>query len=150
MSGFDKDLWSSLIFIGTGGAAVVLARSYPMGSAAKMGPAFFPTVLGALLVLIGVIVGIRALMTPGGRISGFAWKPLAHVAISTALFGVLVRGGGLIAAIVVLTIVSAVASRNFSWGAAATLAVGLAAFSVLVFVKALGLPIAAIGPWLGG
>ena len=146
----DKDLWSSLIFVATGGAAVLLVRSYPMGSALKMGPAFFPTILGALLVLIGLVVGIRALVSPGEPIAGFAWKPVAYVTISTALFGVLVRGGGLVVAIVVLTIVSALASRNFAWGPAATLAVGLAAFSVLVFVKALGLPIAAVGPWLGG
>ena len=146
----DKDLWSSLIFVVTGSAAVLLARSYPMGSALKMGPAFFPTILGALLVLIGLVVGIRALVTPGERIGGFAWKPVAYVTISTVLFGVLVRGGGLIVAIVVLTILSARASRNFAWGPAATLAVGLAVFSVLVFVKALGLPIAAVGPWLGG
>ena len=146
----DKDLWSSLVFVAVGGAAVVLARSHPMGSALKMGPAFFPTILGGLLVLIGLVVGVRALVTPGERIGGFAWKPLAYVTISTALFGVLVRGGGLIIALVVLTILSARASRNFSWAAAATLAVGLAVFSVLVFVKALGLPIAAVGPWLGG
>lgn len=145
-----RDFWSGVIFVATGGAAVVLAHSYPMGSAVKMGPAYFPTILGALLALLGLVVGIRSFVTPGERIAAFAWKPLAYVTVSTALFGVLVRGGGLVIALVVLTILSALASRNFSWGAAATLAIGLTVFSVLVFVKALGLPIEAFGPWLGG
>ena len=145
-----KDFWSGLIFIAVGGAAVAIARTYPMGSAVRMGPAYFPTVLGALLTLIGIAVLIRSFVTPGDRIDGFAWKPLALVLGATILFGVLVRSGGLVVALIVLVLVSAWASRNFRWVSAVALAVGLTVFSVVVFVKALGLPIPIIGAWLGG
>jgi putative tricarboxylic transport membrane protein len=145
-----KDFWSGLIFLAVGAAAVVIARSYPMGSAVRMGPAYFPTVLGGLLALIGVVVVIRSFITPGERIAGFAWKPLVLVLVSTVLFGVLVRTAGLVVSLLLLVLVSAWASRNFRWGPAVVLAVGLTVFSVAVFVKALGLPIPVIGPWLGG
>ncbi|MBI1734739.1 MAG: tripartite tricarboxylate transporter TctB family protein [Candidatus Rokubacteria bacterium] len=145
-----RDFWSGLIFIAAGGAAVAIARNYPMGSAVRMGPAYFPTVLGALLALIGIAILVRSFITPGERIAGFAWKPLVLVLVSTVLFGVLVRTGGLVVALILLVLISAWASRNFRWAPAVALAVGLTVFSVLVFVKALGLPIPVIGAWLGG
>jgi putative tricarboxylic transport membrane protein len=145
-----KDFWSGLIFIAVGGAAVGIARHYPMGSAVRMGPAYFPTVLGALLALIGLAVLIRAFVTPGVPITAFAWKQLALVVLSTVLFGVLVRTAGLVVALLLLVLISAWASRRFRWASALALAVGLAVFSVGVFVRALGLPIPVVGAWLGG
>ena len=82
--------------------------------------------------------------------SGLALRPVLLVLGATVLFGLLLRGAGLFVALVVLTMVSASASREFEWGRAVVLAVGLAGFSVLVFVKALGLPIPVIGAWFGG
>ena len=145
-----KDFWSGLVFITVGGAAVGIARQYPMGSAVRMGPAYFPTVLGALLVLIGIAVVVRSFVTSGEPVAGFAWKPLVLVVVSTVLFGALVRTGGLVVALILLVLISAWASRRFRWVPALALAVGLAVFSVLVFAKALGLPIPVVGVWLGG
>lgn len=145
-----KDFWSGLMFLAVGVAAFVIARGYPMGTATRMGPAYFPIVLSGLLALIGLVVLVRSFLVPGERIVGFAWRPLAYVAVSTVLFGVLVRGGGLVLSLLVLTVLSAWASRHFTWKAAVALAIGLTVFSVLVFVKALGLPMPALGAWLGG
>ncbi|MBI2207032.1 MAG: tripartite tricarboxylate transporter TctB family protein [Candidatus Rokubacteria bacterium] len=145
-----KDFWSGLIFMAAGLAAAVVARDYPMGSALRMGPAYFPTILGALLALIGVAVVIRSFVTPGERIAGFAWKPLAYVTIATILFGVVVRGGGLAVALVTLVMLSAWASRSFRWAPTIALAIGLTVFSILVFVKTLGLTMTVLGAWLGG
>jgi putative tricarboxylic transport membrane protein len=144
-----KDFWSGVIFMAVGLAAVLIGRDYSMGSATKMGPAYFPTALGMLLALIGLGVVVRSLIQRGGPAPTLAYKPLALVVGSTVLFGLLLRGLGLAAALVVLAVVSAAASRQFSWGPALLLAVGLAVFSVLIFVKALGLPIPVLGTWLG-
>jgi lysylphosphatidylglycerol synthetase-like protein (DUF2156 family) len=144
-----KDFWSGVIFLATGAAAVVLAREYPLGSTFKMGPGYFPTVLGALLALVGLATSLRGLWRPGTEVGRFAVRELALVLIATVLFGVLLRGAGLLAAVVILVVVSAYASQRFRWGASATLAAGMAAFCWLVFVKALGLPIPILGPWLG-
>ena len=69
---------------------------------------------------------------------------------STVLFGLLVRGAGLSVAVPVLALATAAASVYFRWRTALILAAGLTALSALLFVKALGLPIALIGPWFGG
>lgn len=146
----SKDFWSGLLFMGIGLGAWLLARDYPMGSATRMGPAYFPSVLGGLLAAIGVVVVTRAFLTPGARVVGFALKPLVLVTASTVLFGMIVRPAGLAPALMLLVLASAWASRHFSWRATVLLAVGLTAFSVLVFVKALGLPMLVFGPWFGG
>ena len=66
------------------------------------------------------------------------------------LFGILMRGAGLPAAAFVLVMLSSFASKQFSLKGSLLLAVGLAIFSVLLFVKLLGLPMPIVGPWLGG
>lgn len=145
-----KDFWTGVIFAAAGGAAVVLARGYPMGSTTKMGPAYFPTVLGGVLAAIGLIAIARSLVRAGTPIGRFAWKEVALVLAANVLFGALLRGAGLVVALIVLVMVSAYASARFLWGLSLALAVGLAVFSVLAFVKGLGLPIPALGSWFGG
>jgi hypothetical protein len=136
------------LFLVIGLSAMFFAREYPMGTGTRMGPGYFPTVLGGLLALIGAVVLVRSLMKPGEPISRFAFKPLAIVLGSTALFGVLARGAGLLLSTALLVVLSARASKKFKWPATLALAAGTAVFSVLVFVKALGLPLQAVGPWL--
>lgn len=145
-----KDFWSGLLFLGVGGAVVLLARNYQLGSALKMGPGYFPTALGGLLAVVGLIAVARSFIRPGTAIEPFHWRLLLIVLGATLLFGVLVRYAGLIAAVAVLVLTAAAASVYFRWRVAIALAVGLVIFSVIVFVKALGLPMPLIGPWLGG
>lgn len=144
-----KDFWTGIIFLFFGLAAVIIGRDYPMGTAGKMGPAYFPTILGALLALIGLIAVIRSFVRSGEAVEKFHIKEIILILSSVLLFGFLMRGAGLIPAVIVLIVLSAYASPKFRWGSSLLLAVGLAAFSVLVFVKLLGLPMPMIGPWLG-
>lgn len=144
-----KDFWAGAIYLGMGVATVMIARDYPMGTAVRMGPAYFPTILGALLSLFGLAALIRSFRGYGEAVGAFAWKGLLFIAAAVVLFGVLARGAGLIPSLVVLVVVSAYASAKFHWGAALALAVGLTAFCALVFVKALGVPLPLLGPWLG-
>ena len=145
-----RDFWSGLIFAVTGAAAVVLGRESAMGTTTKMGPGYFPTVLGLLLAGVGLALLVRAFVTRGAPLRGFAVRALVLVLVATVLFGVIVRGAGMLVALVVLVLVSAGASRLVRWRATLVLAVGLATFSALVFVKLLGLPIPLVGRWLGG
>jgi hypothetical protein len=145
-----KDFWSGVIFVVVGVAAVVFARDHPMGTTMRMGPAYFPTMLGILLGLIGLAVILRALIQPGPPVGQFSfWKP-ALVLGSNVLFGLLLRPLGLVVSIVLLVLVSAYASERFRWPAALVLAIALAAGSALGFVRLLGLPIPILGSWLGG
>lgn len=142
-----KDFISGLIFIGLGLGFLYIAQDYRMGTATRMGPGYFPSILAALLTLIGLGISLRALFRDGGRVEGFAWKPMLIVLVGTVVFGVLVRNAGLIAALLAYVGITATASIYFHWRTTAMLAVGLTIFAVLVFIKALGLPIPMIGPW---
>jgi hypothetical protein len=144
-----KDFWIGIIFLFFGMAAVVLGFDYPMGTAGRMGPAYFPTVLGGLLTLIGFVGVIRSCLRPGEAIGRFHLKEMALILVSVVLFGILVRGGGLLPAVLVIVLLSAYASPKFTWGASLLLAGGLAIFAVVVFVKLLGLPMPILGPWFG-
>jgi Tripartite tricarboxylate transporter TctB family len=144
-----KDFWSGLIYIFFGLSAIVIAREYGMGTALKMGAAYFPTVLGGLLILIGAISTIRSFVIRGAPVGAFTIKGLVMVVGATLLFGLTVRGAGLAIAVPILIVISAAASSRFSWKLTLLMAAGLTLFCVLVFLKGLGIPLPVVGPWLG-
>ncbi len=146
----SKDFWSGLLFCGVGVAAAALARGYPMGTTMRMGPGYFPTMLGWLLALIGLVLIVRTVIRSGPAVGRLAFSKLLLITVSNVLFALLLRRLGLVAAIILFVLVSAYASKRFRWPVATALAVGLAIGSSIVFVWLLGLPIPIRGPWLGG
>jgi len=70
-----KDFSAALIYLAVGLIAIFMGRELPMGTGMKMGPAYFPTVLGGLLSFIGVIALVRSFLRPGEPIAAFAWRP---------------------------------------------------------------------------
>ncbi len=145
-----KDFWTGIIYVAFGLTAVIIARDYGMGTARKMGPAYFPGVLSVLLIVIGIIALVRSFLRPGSPVGTFTIRGLVLVAGSTALFGLMAKGAGLIIALPVLVIVSSYASRDFSWKYSLALAAGLTAFCILIFVKGLGIPLPVLGSWFSG
>jgi putative tricarboxylic transport membrane protein len=145
-----KDFWTGLIYILFGVSAILIARDYDMGRGARMGPAYFPTILGGLLSVIGAIAVIRSFLVSGAPIGAFTFKGLLLVCGSVLLFGVSVRGAGLAIALPLLVIISAMASIRFRLWPTIFIAAGLTIFCVLVFLKGLGIPLPVIGPWFGG
>jgi len=145
-----KDFWTGLIYIFFGSSAIFIAREYGMGTGVKMGPAYFPTVLGGLLVCIGAISVIRSFIVSGPPIGAFAFKGMVLITLSVLLFGFAVRGAGLAVALPLLVVISACASARFRWRPTILMAVGITIFCVLVFLKGLGIPLPVIGPWFGG
>lgn len=145
-----KEFWAGLLYAGFGGAAILIARDYGWGSSSRMGPGYFPTVLGTLLLLIGVASLVRSFIARGEPIGAIAWKGIGFVTAGTVLFGALLRPAGLVPALFVLILVSAAASVRFrlDWKAVA-LMFSLVAFCALVFVKGLGLPVPLLGTWFG-
>jgi hypothetical protein len=145
-----KDFWTGVLYLFFGVTAILVARDYGMGTGGRMGPAYFPTVLGGLLAVVGVIAVIRSFITPGSPIGAFAFKGLTLITVSVVLFGFIVRGAGLAVALPLLVIMSASASTRFRWRTALIMAAGLTIFCIVVFVQGLGIPLPIIGPWLGG
>ena len=136
-----KNFWAGLMFIGFGvGFAVVAAQNYQIGTAVRMGPAYFPIVLGGLLALIGLAVLVQSLALDGPKVPPIVFRPLILILLATSLYGVLLRPLGLVLALFVLVGVGALGGRDQRAWEVGLLAIGLAAFSVFAFVKGLGLP----------
>jgi len=142
-----KDLLAGLVYIFFGVSAIAIARDYNMGTAFKMGPAYFPTVLSWLLILVGTISAIRAFIVSGTPIGAISLKGLALVTAAIVVFGFTVRGAGLAVALPLLLFISAAASVKFSWRTMLLIAVALTISCILVFVKGLGIPLPIIGSW---
>lgn len=145
-----KDFWSGIVFIFFGLAAVVIGQDYELGTAGRMGPAYFPTALGILLSLVGAGTVLRSFFRKGEPIGRLYWKELALVLVAVLLFGFLVREAGLLLATVLLVMIASFAGSQFKLAKAVPLAIGVALFCGGLFVKLLGLPMPLIGPWLGG
>ena len=143
-----KDFCAGVIFTVSGLIFAILARGYEMGTATRMGPAYFPTILAILLIIIGLATVIRSFVIDGPPIQGFALKASILALGPVLLFGLILRNAGLAAALLPLVIVSAYASARFRWIVAIPLAIGLTGFAILVFVIGLGLPIPIVGRWL--
>jgi hypothetical protein len=147
-----KDFWTGVIYVAFGAAAFFIARDYGMGTASRMGPGYFPTVLSSLLMLIGAAAIVRSMRVPGPAIGKWAIKAGVLVLASVLLFGFLLPRAGFVIALIVLIVLSASASEKFDlrdWKALAGM-IGLILFCVLVFVKGLGVPMPLLGSWFGG
>lgn len=139
----EKDFWSGVMFIAFGLAFAGFAQEYDMGTAQRMGPAFFPTILGGLLVVLGAVIAIQGLAaeTMDGKIEKFHFGPLAWVLGAVVAFGLLLRPAGLIVALVALIAISSLGSHEFKARDTVLLAVGLCALVIAVFIYGLGLTI---------
>ena len=136
-----QDFWAGLMFIGFGlFFAIVAQLNYQMGSAVRMGPAYFPTVLGGMLAVLGAIVMFDSFVLTGDKVAKFHFRPLLFVMVSSLAFAYLLKPLGLVLASVALIFVSAYGGHEFKWKEVAMLSVVLVFFSVLVFVKGLTLP----------
>jgi hypothetical protein len=101
----------------------MIARDYAMGTAVKMGPAYFPTILGALLVLIGTISIIRSFVVSGTPIGAFAFKGLSFIIVSTLILGFCSWRRSHVA-LPLLVIMSAYGSTRFRWRPTIVMAFG--------------------------
>ena len=136
----NKDFWAGLMLIAIGAAAVLIARNYPFGTALRMGPGYFPVVLGGVLILFGLAI-LAGSLRGGERLAGpWSLRALIILPLSLILFGVLMQYGGFVPAMLVLIFGSATASSEFKFVEVLVFAVGLTALSAVVFVWALGLP----------
>jgi Tripartite tricarboxylate transporter TctB family len=137
-----KDFWSGLMFCGFAAVAILAARGYSLGTAGKMGPGYFPLLLGAVLGGLGLILIGRSLVLDGEPMARLHVLPIAVIAFAVALFGLMIEPLGLVVTLAVLTIVTAWAGAEFRFVETAVLAAALIAFSIGVFVYLLGLPLA--------
>ena len=92
-----KEFWAGLMFIAFGAFAVVGAQmNYQMGTAVRMGPGYFPTVLGGILAALGVFVLIESLVVDGEKVAKMYFRPLLFICIANLVFAYVLKPLGLI------------------------------------------------------
>lgn len=136
----NKDFWGGVMLIVIGAGAVFIARDYHFGSILHMGPGFFPTILGWILIMFGLIIMVKGLIK-GEKIRGrVSLRPLTLLALSLILFGILIERAGLIPALGALIFCSALGSSEFKFWEVCLLVGVLIMLSVSLFIWGLGLP----------
>jgi len=135
-----KDFWAGMMFLGIGAVAIIASRSYPLGTTLRMGPGYFPTMLGGILILFGIYILVRGVLS-NEKIPG-NWSPRALIVLplSMVLFGLAMYHLGFIPAIVVLIFASSASGRGFRFLHILLLTVFLSLLSVAAFIWGLGLP----------
>ena len=136
----NKRFLSGIMFLGIGAAAIYMAQDYPMGSALRMGPGYFPIVLGGIIGLFGIWELIIGVIKPDAVKGNWSLRALAVLPISAVIFGILMEQAGFIPALLVLVFTSAFAGDEFKFKEVALLAVGLTIVCTGVFIYGLGLP----------
>lgn len=135
-----RDFCAGLIFLFFGAVAAYIARDYPIGSAVRMGPGYFPYLLGILLALLGVVICIKSLVLHGERIESVNLRALLLVLGAVGVFAGTVESAGIVIATALLVGVGAAASPESRLREVAVLIVFLLALAVGVFTYGLGLP----------
>jgi len=145
-----KDFFAGLMFIAFGLGAIIIGSGYPLGAAARMGPGYFPRILGILLLVLGGALSIRGLRLEGAKITLESPRPLIIVIGSVVLFAMTVSTLGLVLSSILLIVVSSAASKEFRWKEALVSGVILSALSVAGFIWGLGLQFSVWPTFIGG
>jgi hypothetical protein len=137
----QRDFGAGIMYMVIGLFFTIVARQYPMGTAAKMGPGYFPFYLGILMTLLGLLVLVKSMGAKATieSIPKFNWKIMAQITGAVVLYALLLPKMGFLVALVALVLVSASASKEFTWTGALLNAAFLVAFTYAVFVVGLKL-----------
>ncbi|MBI4633641.1 MAG: tripartite tricarboxylate transporter TctB family protein [Deltaproteobacteria bacterium] len=135
-----KDLCAGLFFMVFGLSAVLISRTYPLGTAFRMGAGYFPILIGGILFLIGLVIVIKAFFGARESLSLPKWRPLLFIVISIILFGLMIKPLGLVVTAFIVVMTSGLAGERFHVREMILLATVLAVLSAVLFVSILGLP----------
>lgn len=137
----QQDFWSGIMFVLVGAGFALGATEYSMGTAARMGPGYFPFWLGTCLAALGAFVALGAVSKKAEytRIEKFDWSIVLILLGSVALCGLLMDYLGVYISVFLLVFLSSFASHVFNWKVAAINGLCLVVFVWLAFIKGLGL-----------
>ena len=145
-----KDFFAGLMYLVVGGAFAIGATDYNIGTGARMGPGYFPLILGVMLSLIGLVIAFKAMLSgpgDGDPVGKWAWRQVFFILAANFAFGILlvgvpalgIPGFGLIVAIYALVLIASYARKEANFKECLILATVLAVGSYAVFVWALSL-----------
>ena len=135
-----KDFYAGLIFIVVGVVALLIGRDYSLGVATRMGPGYFPALLGGLLTLLGLIIALRSLLSDGPGVGHIGLRPLVLILVSMLAFAGLLEPAGLVIATAALIAIGCLGSVESRARDVIILSIALIAVALGLFVYGLGLP----------
>ncbi|MGS2645738.1 tripartite tricarboxylate transporter TctB family protein [Streptosporangium sp. LJ11] len=144
------DVLAGGVFVLIGGAFVVGALGYELGTPLRMGPGAFPLLVGAIVAALGLAIVVKGLVA--GEVIEFGpipWRAVALIVLAVLFFGLTVRGLGFVPTSAVTALLTALASTRVRLLTAVAVAAGLTVAGTLIFVVGLQLRIPLLGPWLG-
>jgi len=141
-----QDFAAGIVFILIGAAGLIFGRDLAVGTAARMGPGYFPILLSFLIIAIGLFVSARGLTLEGPPIEQIHIRPIFFVLAAILVAGFVIQTVGLAITSIIVAVVAAYARREVNLVETIALGVGMGVFSVLVFVYGLGQPLPA---WWG-
>ena len=136
-----EDFYAGLLFMAFGLAALVLSGSYAIGHASRMGPGYFPRVLGFLLLGFGALLSLTAFRSSGETQPRWRLRPLLTVLVSVGFFGLTAKWLGTVVAAMALVFIASVASTEFRWKEALISAAIQSVCAAALFVYGLGIPL---------
>jgi ABC-type spermidine/putrescine transport system permease subunit II len=136
-----QDLGAAVIFVAVGLAGAYFGKDLSFGTAGRMGPGYFPLILSWIIVGVGLVLGFTALTVEGPPIEPVQLRPITVIIAAILVFGLLISSAGLAIAAVLLTVLAAYARSDVNLTEAVLLGVGLAVFTVVVFVYGLSQPL---------
>ena len=141
-----QDFWCGIFFASLGALAVYLSRDYEMGSALSMGPGYFPTWLGCIMIGFGVVIGALAFKVPGDeeeirQLSDWAFRPWLVLPATLIVYAELMDAEvGFVPSLMVLIIGCALAHKDVHWRETIVLSVCVTAGAVAIFHYGIGMP----------
>ena len=144
----NRDFFAGLLYIVTGAVGMWIARDYPFGSALRMGPGYFPTVLGGMMVAFGIAVLLMGVKNNEKMKGTWSFRALIVLPLSTIAFGYMMEEVGFIPAMLVLIPFAAASGREFKLVEVILITIGLTVLCTAMFIYGLGLPYPLIkGMW---
>jgi hypothetical protein len=142
-----EDFWSGLMFIAFGIGAIYIARDYPIGSAMRMGPGYFPTGIGICLVVLGIVIALISLKKQGVGIGPWPWRAIVMMSVAFVLFAWGMEHLGFVPSLAILIGVSTLSTPHFRWHEMLIEIVIMLVGSWAVFIWALELPFPLFGSY---
>jgi hypothetical protein len=139
------DLIGGLFLTALGLFFVIYAQRYNMGTLNRMGPAYFPIALGAVLAFLGLLIAVPAWFRAGVG-PEVSWKTLFIVIGSVVLFGATLQTMGLVFACMTTLLVASLADNDISWRERALLMVAVPPIIYFIFIFGLGMTVP-VWPW---
>lgn len=147
-----KDFWSGVMFFALGVLFIIWSREYQFGTAQRMGPGYFPTILGFLMAFLGILVALPAVSkkSPIVHVEKIGWRGLIIVLGSVLIYALTLLRLGFVVSLVLLVMLSSTASTEYRWKESIFATIFLGIFCYFAFVKGLELQFPVWPPFLTG